>query len=153
MRRTALSIAALLGIATLGGAIEARAMPTVAATVTIENDSKILVTGKRHRHHGFHSGRGFHRHSGRGFHRDLAFARHHHGFGRGRAFHKSFAHRHAFARFSRGHRHANAFIAKRIGKSQFVIIRPAYGRSFGYRFLPARPLIKNGSFARRSHYW
>jgi hypothetical protein len=151
MRRTALSIAALLGIATLGGVTEASAMPTVAATVTIENDSKIQVTGKRHRHHGFHSGRGFHRHSGRGFHRDLAFPRHHHGFGRGRAFHKGFAHRHGFARFSRGHRHADAFVVKRIGKSQFVLIRPTRALIFRQPRL-GRPLIKNGSFARRP-YW
>jgi hypothetical protein len=152
MRRTALSIAALLGIATLGGVTEARAMPTVAATVTIENDSRILVSGKRHGHHGFHGSRGFHRHSGRGFHGGTAFARHHHGFGRGRAFHQGFAHRHGFARFSRGHRHANGFVARRIGKSQFVLIRPTHVLIFRQPRL-ARPLIKNGSFARRSFHW
>jgi hypothetical protein len=118
-------------------------MPIVAASVTIENDSKIQVTGKHHGHHGFHRGRGFHR--------GQPFARHHHGFGRSRAFHKGFAQRHDFARFGRGHRHANVFIARPIGKSQFVLIRPTRALIFRQPRWP-RPLIKNGSFARRSYY-
>jgi hypothetical protein len=146
MRPTALSIAVLLGIAGLAAA-EARAAPVVAASVTIESERTVLVGGKRH-----HSRHGFHR--GRGFHRDKGFARHHHGFHRGRAFHRDegFARHHGFHRPSRVHRHPDLFVAKRIGKGQFVIIRPAYGRTFRHHRLLSRPLIKNGSFARRP-YW
>jgi hypothetical protein len=146
MRPTALSIAVLLGIAGLAAA-EARAAPVVAASITIESERTVLVGGKRH-----HSRHGFHR--GRGFHRDKGFARHHHGFHR-KAIHRDrgFARRHhGFDRFSRGSHHSNAFVAKRIGKGQFVIIRPAYGRTFRHHRLLSRPLIKNGSFARRP-YW
>jgi hypothetical protein len=143
MRRSALSIAVLLGIASLAAG-DARAAPTVAARVTIESAHTVLVGGKRHRHHGFHRDRGFHR--------DKSFARHHHGFHRGRAIHKSFAHRHGFGRFSRGHHHSNAFVAKRIGKGQFVLIRPTYGRTLRQFRLLSPPLIKHGRFARHP-YW
>jgi hypothetical protein len=139
MRRSALSIAVLLGIASLAAG-DARAAPTVAARVTIESAHTVLVGGKRHRHHGFHRDRGFHR--------DKSFARHHHGFHRGRAIHKGFAHRHGF---SRGHHHSNAFVAKRIGKGQFVLIRPTYELILRHPRL-TRPLIRNGSFVRHP-YW
>jgi hypothetical protein len=122
MRRTALSIAVLLGIATLGGAGEARATPTLSATITIEGERTVLVGGKRH-HRDFY--RGSHRHKG--------FARHH-------------------QRWYDGRHHRPAFVAKRVHRAPVVIVKPAYGRSFGYRHLPARPLIKHG-FARGPYHW
>jgi hypothetical protein len=125
MRPAALSIAVLLGIATLGGATEARASPTLSATITIESERTVLVGGKRH-HHDFHRGFAPHRHKG--------LARHH-------------------KRWHDGRHHRPAFVAKRIHKAPVVIIQPAHGRSFGYRYLPARPLIKNGRFARGPHRW
>jgi hypothetical protein len=145
MRRSALSIAVLLGIASLAAG-DARAAPTVAARVTIESAHTVLVGGKRHRHHGFHRDRGFHR--------DKSFARHHHGFHRGRAFHrdKGFARHHGFHHPSRVHRHPDLFVAKRIGKGQFVLIRPTYGRTLRQFRLLSPPLIKHGRFARHP-YW
>jgi hypothetical protein len=133
MRPAALSIAVLLGIATLGGASEARATPTLSATIVIESERTVLVGGKRH-HHGFYRGPAPHRHKG--------FARHH-------------------KRWHDGRHHRPAFVAKRFHKAPVVIIQPAYGfgyrqgpaRSFGYRYLPARPLIKNGRFARGPNRW
>jgi hypothetical protein len=123
MRPAALSIAVLLGIATLGGATEARATSTLSATIVIESERTVLVGGKRH-HRDFH--RGSQRHKG--------FARHH-------------------KRWHDGRHHRPAFVAKRFHKAPVVIIQPGYGRSFGYRYLPARPLIKNGRFARGPNRW
>ena len=48
MRPAALSIAVLLGIAAWAAAAEARAMPTLGATITIEGERTVLVGGKRH---------------------------------------------------------------------------------------------------------
>jgi hypothetical protein len=123
MRPAALSIAVLLGIATLGGATDARATPTVSATMVIESERTVLVGGKRH-HRDFH--RGSHRHKG--------FARHH-------------------KRWHDGRHHRPAFVAKRVHRAPVVIVRPAWGRSFGYQHLPPRPLIRNGSFARGPYRW
>ena len=126
MRTAVLSIAVLLGIAALGGATDTRAMPTLGATIVIESESTVLVGGKRHHGHGFHRGRGFHRHKG--------WARHH-------------------KRWHDGRHHRPAFVAKRIHRAPVVIVTPAWGRSFGYRYVPARTFIRNGSFARRSYRW
>ena len=164
MFRRAFSMAILLGIATCAGAAEVRAMPRLGATITIQDDRAIQVTGKRGwGHRGFDRGHGFHRGHGvhRGFARDHhGFAPDHHGFGRrhhdfGR--HKSFKRHHGFARHHDGYRYRgysrhDVFVARRIGKGQFVIIRPAYGPWFQRRYVAPRPLIKNGSFARRP-YW
>ena len=134
MRPAALSIAVLLGIATLAGAADARATPTLSATLVIESERTVLVGGKRHHGHGFHRGPAPHRHKG--------LARHH-------------------KRWHDGRHQRPAFVGKRVHKGPVVIVRPAHGRSFGYRqgpapsfgyrYLPARPLIKNGRFARGLH--
>jgi hypothetical protein len=162
MRTTALSIAVLLGIATLGvqGHAQAQAMPAVTATVTIESGT-VQIAGKRGwSKHGWSnrgwsnrgwsnrgwsnrgwsdrgwSNRGLHR--GKFHHRHKGLARHH----------KRFDHP--------GRHHRPAFVVKRIHKGPVVIVTPAWGRSFGrsfrHRHLPARPLIKNGSF-RGHHHW
>jgi hypothetical protein len=126
MRPVALSIAVLLGIAALGSVGRAHAAPTVSATVMIESERTMLIGGKRHHgHHGLHRGSS-HKHKG--------FARHH-------------------KRWHDGGHHRPAFVGKRIHRAPVVIVKPFYGRSFGYRYLPARPLIRNGSFARRSYRW
>jgi hypothetical protein len=126
MRTAVLSIAVLLGIATLGGATDARAMPTLGAAIVIESERTVLVGGKRHHGHRFDRGRGFHRHKG--------LARHH-------------------KRWHDGRHHRPAFVAKRIHRAPVVIVTPTWGRSFGYRYVPARTRIRNGSFARRSYRW
>jgi hypothetical protein len=123
MRPAALSIAVLLGIATLSGAAQAHATPALSATVVIESARTVQVGGKRH-HQSFHRGPAPHRHKG--------LARHH-------------------KRWHDGRHHRPAFVAKRIHKAPVVIVRPAPVRSFGHRHLPARPLIRNGSFARGLH--
>jgi hypothetical protein len=120
MRPAALSIAVLLGIATLGGVARAHATPTLSATVVIESERTVLVGGKHHRH---------------GFHHGLA-----------RHWHKGLAQHHK--RWHDGRHHRPAFVGKRIHKGPVVIVKPAWGRSFGYRYLPAQPLIRNGRFAR-----
>jgi hypothetical protein len=126
MRTAALSIAFLLGIATLGGAAQAQTTPTVSATVVFESGPTVLIGGKRHYgHHGFHRGSSY-KHKG--------FARHH-------------------KRWHGGRHHRPAFVARPIPRAPVVVVAPAWGRSFGYRYLPARPLIRNGSFARRSQRW
>jgi hypothetical protein len=126
MRPAALSMAVLLGIATLGGATQAHATPTLSATIVIESERTVLVGGKRHHGHGFHRGPAPYRHKG--------LARHH-------------------KRWHDDAHHRPAFVAKRVHKAPVVIVKPAYGRSFGYRHLPARPLIRNGSFARGPYHW
>jgi hypothetical protein len=128
MRTAALSIAVLLGVAVLGGAAQAQ-IPGASAAVTIEIGSTVLVGGKRKRD--FHRGWAPHRHKGLARH----YRRHHHV---GRHY---------------GHHHRPAFFAKRFHKGPVVIVRPGWGRSFGYRHLPARPLIRNGSFARSPYRW
>ena len=126
MRTAALSIAVLLGIASLGGA-DARAAPTVSAAIVVTSEQATLVGGKRQHHHGFHRGKGSHRHKG--------LARHH-------------------KRWHDGWYQRPAFVGKRIHRAPvIVVVKPVYGRSFGYRYLPARPPIRNGSFTRRSYRW
>ena len=131
MRPVALSIAVLLGIATLGGATAARATPTLSATIVIESARPVQVGGKRHRH-GFHRGHSFHR--GPILHRHKGLAGHH-------------------TRYHDGRHHRPAFVAKRVHRAPVVIVKPAYGRSFGYRHLPPQPLIRNGGFARGPYRW
>jgi hypothetical protein len=126
MRPVALSIAVLLGIATLSGATDARATQTLSATVVMESERTVLVGGKRHHGHGFHRGPATYWHKG--------LARHH-------------------KRWHDGRHHRPAFVAKRIHKGPVVIVKPAWGRSFGYRYLPARPLIRKRSFARVPYRW
>ena len=125
MRTAALSIAVLLGIASLSGAARAQTAPTVSATVVIESGRTVLVGGKRHHgHQGFHRGSSY-KHKG--------FARHH-------------------KRWYGGRHHRPAFVARRVHRAPVVIVAPAWGRSYSYRYLPARPL-RHDSFARRSHRW
>jgi hypothetical protein len=125
MRPVALSIAVLLGIATLGSAAQAHATPTLSATIVIESARTVLVGGKHH-HHGFQRGPAPYRHKG--------LARSH-------------------KRWHVGRHHRPAFVAKRVHKAPVVIVKPAHRRSFGHRHLPARPLIRNGSFARGPYHW
>ena len=126
MRPAALATAVLLGIATFG-ATEARATPTLSATIAIESERTVLVGGKRHHgHHGFFRGYGPKHHKG--------FAKHH-------------------KRLHPGRYHSPVYVVKRFHKSPVVIVKPAWRRSFGYRQLPPRPLIKNGRFARSTYRW
>ena len=151
MFRRAFSMAVLLGIATCAGAAEVGAMPRLGATITIQDDRRIEVTGKRmFGHRSFHRGHDFHR--GHSFHR--GFARHRDGFARHKSFkrHHGFARHHGFHRPSRGFHHPDLFFARRIGKGEFVIIRPAHGPWLQRHYVAPRPLIRNGSFARRP-YW
>jgi hypothetical protein len=142
MRPVALSIAVLLGIAGLAAA-EARAAPVVAAGITIESKRTVLVGGKRHHHrHGFH--RGSHRH--KSFKRHQSFA--HKGFKR----HQGFA-KHHHGDHHRGFSRQRVFVAKSIGKGQFVLIRPTYGRTLRQYRLLSPPLIKNGRFVRAPYHW
>jgi hypothetical protein len=131
MRPVALSIAVLLGVASFGAA-EARAAPVVAAGITIESSRTVLVGGKRHHHrHGFH--RGSHGH--KSFKRHQSFAKHHHGF------------------HHRGFPRQRVFVAKSIGKGQFVLIRPTYSRTLRQYRLLSPPLIKHGRFVRAPYHW
>jgi hypothetical protein len=131
MRPVALSTAVLLGIASFAAA-EARAAPVVAAGITIESSRTVLVGGKRHQsRHGFHHGS----RSNKSFKRHQSFAKHHHGY------------------HHRGFPRQRVFVAKSIGKGQFLLIRPTYGRTLRqYRLLSA-PLIKNGRFVRAPYHW
>jgi hypothetical protein len=142
MRPVALSTAVLLGIASFAAA-EARAAPVVAAGITIESSRTVLVGGKRHQsrhgfHHGSRSNKSFKRHQSfahKGFKRHQSFAKHHHGY------------------HHRGFPRQRVFVAKSIGKGQFLLIRPTYGRTLRqYRLLSA-PLIKNGRFVRAPYPW
>jgi hypothetical protein len=142
MRPVALSIAVLLGVASFAAA-EARAAPVVAAGVTIESSRTVLVGGKRH-----HSRHGFHRgsHSHKSFKRHQSFA--HKSFKR----HQSFAkHRHGYDH--RGFPRQRVFVAKSIGKGQFVLIRPTYGRTLRQYRLLSPPLIRHGRFVRAPYHW
>jgi hypothetical protein len=126
MRPAALATAVLLGIATFG-ATEARATPTLSATIAIESERTVLVGGKRHHgHHGFFRGHA---------------PRHGKGLVRG------------YKRHQPGRHHSRVFVVKRFHKGPVVIVKPAWGRSFGYRHLPPRRLIKNGRFARSTYRW
>ena len=148
MRRRVLSMAVLLGLASLADSAEVRATPTLSASITIEQSNLVQVTGKRaYGHQSFHRGKSIHH--------GKSFARHHHGFHGRPKFHrdKGFARNHeGYHRPTRGYHHPNVFVAKRIGRSHFVIVRPAYGQAFRRHYVAPRPLIKNGSFARRP-YW
>jgi hypothetical protein len=131
MRPVALSIAVLLGVASFA-AVEARAAPVVAAGVTIESKRTVLVGGKRHHHrHGFHRGSRSHM----SFKRHQSFARHHHGY------------------HHRGFPRQRVFVAKPIGKGQFVLIRPTYGRTLRQYRLLSPPRIKKGSYTSRAYHW
>jgi hypothetical protein len=131
MRSVGLSIAVLLGIASFA-AVEARAAPVVAAAVTIESERTVLVGGKRHHHrHGFHRGS----HSHKSFKRHQSFAKHHHGF------------------HHRGFPRQRGFVARSIGKGQFVLIRPTYGRTLRQYRLLSPPLIRHGRFVRAPYHW
>jgi hypothetical protein len=141
MRPAALATAVLLGIATLGPA-DARATPIVSATIAIESERTVLVGGKRH--HGRHDFfRGHAPRHGKGLVRH--YKRHHHVF-------RHHGGRHHVFRHHGGH-HRPGFVVKRFHKGPVVIVKPAWGRSFGYRHLPPRPLIKNGRFARGTYRW
>jgi hypothetical protein len=131
MRPVALSIAILLGIASFAAA-EARAAPVVAAGITIESSRTVLVGGKRHHHrHGFHHGARSHK----SFKRHQSFAKHHHGY------------------HHRGFPRQRAFVAKSIGKGQFVLIRPTYGRTLRQYRLLSPPLMKHGRLVRAPYHW
>jgi hypothetical protein len=142
MGPVALSVAVVLGAASFAAG-EAGAAPVVAAGVTIESSRTVLVGGKRHHHrHGFHRGlhshKSFKRHQSfahKGFKRHQSFAKHHHGF-----------HHRGFAR-------QRVFVAKPIGKGQFVLIRPTYGRTLRQYRLLSPPLIKHGRFVRGPYHW
>jgi hypothetical protein len=142
MRSVGLSIAVLLGIASFA-AVEARAAPVVAAAVTIESERTVLVGGKRHHsRHGFHRGshshKSFKRHQGfahKSFKRHQSFAKHHHGF------------------HHRGFPRQRGFVARSIGKGQFVLIRPTYGRTLRQYRLLSPPLIRHGRFVRAPYHW
>jgi hypothetical protein len=142
MRPAALSMAVLLGIATLGAA-DARATPTLSATILIESARTVHVGDKRH--HGFHHGRVSH------WHRGLAGHHKRWQVGPSSHRHKAFARHHS--RWHDGRHHRPAFVGKRFHRAPMVIIRPAPGRWFGHRHLPRRPLIRNGSFARGPSHW
>lgn len=167
MRRRVLSMAVLLGLASLAASAEVRAMPTLSASITIGQSNVVQVTGKRvfghqkfHRGMAMHRNKGFARHQhgfhGRPkFHRDKDFARQHHGFHGRPKFHrdKSFARHHqGYHRPGRGFHHPDVFVAKRIGRSHVVIVTPSHGWLSYRAYVAPRPLIKNGSFARRP-YW
>jgi hypothetical protein len=142
MRPAALTMAVLLGIATLGGAAQAQATPAVSATIVIETGA-VHVGGKRH--HRFHRGPTSHWHKG--------LANHHK-----RWQVRSTKHRHkAFvrhqSRWQGGRHHRPAFVGKRFHGAPVVIVKPAPRRWLGHRHLPPRPLIRNGSFARGHHHW
>lgn len=136
MRPAALSIAVLLGIATLGGISEARAGSALSATITIESGQKVLVGGKGGWSNGGWSKGGWSKGgwSKGGSHRPKSFAKHH-------------------KRWHPGRHHRPAFVAKRVYRAPVVIVKPAWKRSYGYRHLPPRPVIKNGRFARSPHRW
>lgn len=155
MLRRALTMMILLGIGTCAGAAEIRAMPRLGATITVQDERMVQIGGKRaHGHRSFNRGHGFHR--GPRIH--TTFTRHK-SFMRHQSFtrHQGFARHRSFARHQGGHRYRahprhDAFIARRIGKGQFVIVRPVFWPSFRSWRLPPRPLITNGRFA-RSRYW
>jgi hypothetical protein len=139
MRPAALSIAVLLGIATLGGAAQAQATPAVSATIVIESGRTVLVGGKRH--DGFHRG-GFHRGPSH-WHKGFTDHRKHWRAGRPWHGHKALARQHKRwqdGRYDRFHR------------APVVIVKPAHGW-YGHRHLPRRPLIRHGSFARGPSHW
>jgi hypothetical protein len=142
MRPAVLTMAVLLGIATLGGAAQAQATPTVSATVVIESGRTVLVGGKRHHHHAFQRGHARHWHKG--------FTNHHKGWRAAPHKRKVLTRHHK--RWHHGHHHRPVWV-KRFHKAPVVIVRPAPGRWFGHRHLPARPLIRNGSFARGPFHW
>ena len=131
MRPAGLSIALLLGIASFAAA-DAGAAPVVAAGVTIESERTVLIGGKRH-----HSRHGFHRsaRSHKSFKRHQSFAKHHHGH------------------HARGFPGQRVFVAKSIGKGQFVLIRPTYSRTLRQYRLLSPPLIKHGRFVRAPYHW
>jgi hypothetical protein len=141
MRPAALSLAVLLGIATLGAA-DARATPALSATIVIDSERTVHVGGKPQHHfrHGptahWHKGlAGHHKRwqAGPSWHRHKALARHH----------------------SRWHdgRHHRPVWTNRFHQAPVVIVKPARGHWFGHRYLPPRPLIRHGSFARGPYYW
>jgi len=135
-------MAVLLGLATLGGgAAQAQATPTVSATIVIESGRTVLVGGKRHQR--FHRGPS-HWHKG--------FANHHK---RWRASRPGHGHKVVTRPHKRWHdgRHHRPVWAKRFHKAPVVIVKPAHGPWFARRHLPARPLIRNGSFARGPSHW
>jgi hypothetical protein len=137
MRPAALSIAVLLGIAALGGANEARATSTLSATIVIESERTVLVGGKGGwSKHGWSKGGSWSKGgwSKGGVHRHKDLARHH-------------------KRWHDGRHHRPAFVGKRVYRAPVVVIEPPHRRSFGYRHLPPRPLIRNGSFARGPYRW
>jgi hypothetical protein len=139
MRPAALTMAVLLGIATLGAA-DARATPALSATIVIDSARAVHVGGKRH--YGFHRGPKAHWHKGlAGHHKrwQVRPAKHRH---------KALARHH-----SRWHGHRPAFVGKRFHRAPVVIVKPAPRRWLGPRHLPPRPLIRNGSFARGHYRW
>jgi len=80
MRRAVLSIAVLLGIATLAVTAKAQATPAVSATITIES-GRVQVAGGRGGHHRYHRGPAAHGHQGRARHGWHHRPRHHEGWG------------------------------------------------------------------------
>ena len=142
MRPAALSMAVLLGIATLGGAAQVQASPTVSATVVIESGRTVQIGGKRH--HGFHRDAPSHWHKGFTNHRK------HWRVARPWYRHKVLKRHHKRWEYGRHHR---PVWAKRFHKAPGVIVRPAHGRWFGHRHRPARPLIRNGRFSRGPFHW
>lgn len=141
MLRRALSMAVLLGLASLADSAEVRATPTLSASITIEQGNIVQANGKR-----FHGHQNFHR--GKSIHHGKGFARHHHGFHGRSKFHYD----RGYYRPNRGYHHSDVYVARGIGRSGVVIVTPTH-RGLAYRsYVAPRPLIKNGSFAYR-RYW
>jgi hypothetical protein len=130
MIRKALTTAVLVA-ATLAGASEVRAAPSVRLSVAIEDERIILTTGKRGwSHHGKWQHQGF---KPRG------------GYDRGRSYDRGGS----YGR-GKGYHRGGGFVAKRVGRG-VVVVRPSY-KSFRYQYRPM-PLIRNGSFARHPYRW
>ncbi len=131
MRPAVLTMAALFGLAALGGT--AQAMPAVSATVVIESGT-VLVGGERHDR--------FHRTPRAHWHKGLAGHHKHWQVRSTKHRHKTLARHH-----SRWYGHRPAFVGKRFHRAPVVIVRPAPRAWLGHRHLPPRPLIRHGSFA------
>ena len=74
-----------------------------------------------------------------------------------RGSHKSFKRHQSIAKHHHGHHgrgfsRQRVFVAKHIGKGQFVLIRPTYGRTLRQYRLLSPPLVKKGSFARGAYH-
>jgi hypothetical protein len=141
MIRKALTTAVLVA-ATLAGASEVRAAPSVRLSVAIEDERIILTTGKRGwSHHGKWQHQGFKPRGG--YDRGRSYDRG--GYDRGGSYNRGGS----YGR-GKGYHRGGGFVAKRVGRG-VVVVRPSY-KSFRYQYRPM-PLIRNGSFARHPYRW